>query len=117
MTRSDIIELANEFTERKGEKILDMNLLFASTCMGICKKGRHWWRKWDVQFNTVQGQTTYDLTNPATFTPALTDIAVEEIISISLIIATGFGQGGFVGGQFGGSATVPFFDLTPIFDH
>ena len=40
----------------------------------------------------------------------LTDIAVEEIISIILILATGFGQGGFGGGQFGGGDP----GLTPI---
>lgn len=101
MNRSDIIELANQYTERKGEKILDLNLVFASTCIDICKRGRHWWRKWDVTFNLTQGIVTYDFTVPANFTPNLTDVAVEEIIGIVLIL------------QVNPLQTV---DLTPIFD-
>src|SRR5579872_679429 len=101
MTRSDIIELVNAYTERKGEKILPMQLVFATTCMDICKRGRHWWRKWDVTFNLTQGVTTYDLTTAANFTPALTNIAVEEIMGVTLITQ---------------SSPLQTVDLTPIFD-
>ena len=101
MTRSDIIELVNSLTERKGEKILPLNLLFNSTCQDICKRGRHWWRKWDVTFNIVPGTQLYDFTVPTIFTPNLTNIAVEEIEAIALIL------------QANPLSTV---DLTPIFD-
>jgi hypothetical protein len=104
MTRSDIIELVNQYTERKAEKIFDMNLLFASTCQDICKRGRHWWRKWDVTFNLTPGVTTYDLTAAANFTPNLTDVAVEEIVSIILIL------------QNGSPTQQQTAELTPIFD-
>lgn len=101
MTISDIIELVQQLTERKAEGILDMNLLFSTTCQDICKRGRHWWRKWDVTFNITQGTTLYDFTNPALFTPNLTNIAVEEIIGVVLITAT---------------SPLQTVDLTPIFD-
>lgn len=101
MLRTDIIELANTYTERKGEKLLDMNLLFASTCMDICKRGRHWFRKWDVTFTMSAGVKTYDMTNAALFTPATTNIAVEEIITIALILQTN---------------PLQMAELTPIFD-
>lgn len=104
MTRSDIIELVNQYTERKAEKIFDMNLLFASTCQDICKRGRHWWRKWDVTFNLTQGVSTYDLTVAANFTPNLTDIAVEEIAHVILIL------------QQGSPTQQQTVELTPIFD-
>lgn len=100
MTRSDIIELAHQLTERKAEKILDMNLLFSSTCQDICKRGRHWWRKGDVTFNMTQGVTTYDLTSIVT-SPALTNQAVDEIMGITLVLQT---------------SPLNTADLTPIFD-
>lgn len=101
MTRSDIIELANSLTERKGEKVLPMMLLFATVCQDICQRGRHWWRKWDVTFNLTQNVKTYDLTNAGNFTPALTDIAVEEIVAINLIMQ---------------ASPLQVVALTPIFD-
>jgi hypothetical protein len=88
-------------TERKAEGILDINLLFSTTCQDICKRGRHWWRKWDVQFNLVQGTTTYDLTVAGNFTPNLTNIAVEEILGVTLITQ---------------ASPLQTADLTPIFD-
>lgn len=102
MTKSDIIELVQQLTERKAEGILDMNLVFSTTCQDICKRGRHWWRKFDVTFQLTQGTPTYDLTNAELFTPPLTNIAVEEIISVVLILQ---------------ASPLQMADLTPIFDH
>jgi hypothetical protein len=102
MLRADIIELVHELTERKAEKILDMNALLNAVCQDICKRGRHWWRRADVTFQiSIAGGTTYDLTNPALFTPNLTDIAVEEISSIILVLQ---------------ASPLQTTELTPIFD-
>lgn len=101
MTISDIIELANELTERKGEKVLDLRLLLSSVLMDVCKRGRHWWRKWDVTFSIGVNATTFDLTNAALFTPNTTNIGFEEIISVYLIT---------------GTTPLQTVDLTPIFD-
>jgi len=103
MNRTDCIELANQLTERKGEKILDLELLYASTVQDICKRNRFWWRKLDVTFSFLQGVPTYDFTQIATNPPsALTEIAVEEITHLGIIL----------------QAANPFQDveLTPIFD-
>jgi hypothetical protein len=103
MNRTDCIELANQLTERKGEKILDLELLYASTVQDICKRNRFWWRKLDVTFSLNQGQTNYDFTQilPTLATP-LPEIAVEEITHLAIIL----------------QAANPFQDteLTPIFD-
>lgn len=86
MTRSDIIELANQLTERKGEKVLNLNLLFAFVCQDICKRERFWWRRVQVNFSMTIGTATYDLTN-ATLFPGLAEIAMEEITKFTIITA------------------------------
>ena len=101
MTRTDIIELANQLTERKAEKMLSLNLVFSTVVQDICKRFRFWWRKLDVTFTMTQNTTTYDFTTITT-TPTLSEIAVAEIIQLAIII----------------QAVNPFQDseLTPIFD-
>lgn len=85
MTRDDAIELANQLTERKAEKILDLKLLYSSVLMDICKRNRFWWRKLDITFSLTQGTTTYDFSKITT-TPSIAGIAVEEITVIALIL-------------------------------
>lgn len=105
MNRTDCIELANQLTERKGEKILDMNLLLNSTIQDVCKRQRFWWRRLDVTFNMTQGTTQYDFTTITT-TPALVEMAVEEIIAIALVS----------GGSIIPTTPPTNPELTPIFD-
>lgn len=89
MTRSDCIELANQLTERKGEKLINLNLLFSTTIQDICKRQRFWWRKLDVTFSLTQGTKTYDFTDATlNFSQSLAEIAVEEMITFALILQT-----------------------------
>lgn len=85
MTRSDIIELANQLTERKAEKVLNLNLLFSHVLQDFCGRNRYWWRRWSVTFTITAGTQTYDLTTIST-TPSLSEITVEEIIKVGLIL-------------------------------
>lgn len=101
MNRADCIELVHQLTERKAEKILNMNLLFSSVVMDICKRSRFWWRKLDVTFTLSPGVTTYDFSTITT-SPAITGIAVEEVVVLSLILQT--------------APTLNSPELTPIFD-
>lgn len=110
MNRADAIELAHQLTERKAEKILNMNLLFSSVCMDICKRARFWWRKLDVTFTFTAGTKTYDFSTLAT-TPAITGIAVEEIVVISLILPFGNSN---VATQI--TPSLSTLELFPIFD-
>lgn len=85
MTRSDIIELANQLTERKGERVLNLPLLFSHVLQDFCGRNRYWWRNFYATFSTVSGQQDYDMSDSAVFTPDLTEIAVEEITEVALI--------------------------------
>lgn len=87
MTRSDCIDLANQLTERKGEKLINLNLIFSTTVQDICKRQRFWWRKLDITFTLTQGTTTYDFTTITT-TPSISEIAVEEVITLAIILQT-----------------------------
>lgn len=104
MNRADCIELVHQLTERKAEKILNMNLLFSSVVMDICKRARFWWRKRDITFTLTAGTTTYDFSTITT-TPSITGVAVEEITVLALILQAP-------------SSTVQINapELTPIFD-
>lgn len=84
MTRSEIIELSNQLTERKGERVLNLQSLYRFVVQDIAKRQRFWWRRILVNFSLTTGQTTYDLTNAALF-PSLIEIAIEEITKFSLI--------------------------------
>lgn len=86
MTRSEIIELSNGLTERKGEKVLNLNALFAFVCQDICKRQRFWWRRGQVTFTIVAGTATYDLTTITTVPASqLSEIAVEEITRLEIL--------------------------------
>lgn len=110
MNRADAIELASQLTERKGERILNLNLLLSSVIMDICKRARFWWRKRDITFSMTAGTTTYDFSTITT-TPAITGIAVDEVTVLRLILPfSSFTPGT----QLTPQLTSP--ELTPIFD-
>ena len=84
MQRSEIIELANQLTERKGEKVLNLNTLYRFVLQDIAKRQRFWWRRVQVNFNMTVGTPTYDLTNTTLF-PSLAEIAIDEITKFTII--------------------------------
>lgn len=100
MTRSEIIELSNQLSERKGERVLNLQSLYRFVVQDICKRQRFWWRRISVNLTLTPNQTTYDLTTYTT-TPALTEILFEEITKIEIILTIN-----------------PFMkaDVVPIFD-
>ena len=100
MTRDSIVELADQWTERKGKQF-NLSKLYEFACAHVCKQNRFWWRKKFVTFNLVAGTTTYDLTSITT-TPALTETGVEEIITWKIVVAD--------------SSGTTFPELIPIFD-
>lgn len=104
MNRADAIELAHQLTERKAEKILNMNLLFSSVVMDICKRARFWWRKLDITFSMTQGVSTYDFSSITT-TPSITGVAVEEVVVLALILQAP-----------SNNVQINSPELTPIFD-
>lgn len=87
MTRTEIVELANQLTERKGEKVLNTQSLYRIVTQDICKRQRFWWRRKYFSFPTVSGTQTYDLT-AVTTTPAnaMQEILLDEITKFTLII-------------------------------
>lgn len=85
MTRTDIIELANQLTERKAEKILSLPLLFGFVLQDFCGRNRYWWRNYYASFTTVIDQQDYDMSDRSIFTPDLTEIGVEEITEVALL--------------------------------
>ena len=92
MQRQEIIELSNQLTERKGERVLNLQTLFGFVVQDICKRQRFWWRRIQFTFNLVIGQPTYafsDMKADYGLSPvtALDEIAVEEITKFSLIVA------------------------------
>ena len=84
MQRQEIIDLANQLTERKGEKVLSTGTLYRLVLQDICKRQRFWWRRVQVNFLLTIGVPTYDLTNPTLF-PSLAEIAIDEITKFTLI--------------------------------
>lgn len=89
MTRTEIIELANQLTERKGERVLNLQSLYRFIVQDIGKRQRFWWRRIAFSFPLVVGQPTYDLTSVVT-TPAtaMTEISIEEITKFTIILAS-----------------------------
>lgn len=105
MTRSDIIDLVNVLTENKAKPFGNkLQQLYMFIVQDICKRKRYWWRKIIFSFNTQAGSAfqNYDLLTITT-TPAITDIAIEEIIKLELVVP-----------KIG--TTPQFSELTPIFD-
>lgn len=84
MQRSEIIELSNQLTERKAEKVLNTQSLYRFVVQDIAKRQRFWWRRVQVNFLLSINVPTYDLTN-ATLFPSLTEIALDEITKFTLI--------------------------------
>lgn len=84
MTRSEVIELANQLSERKGEKVLTMPTLFRFVVQDICKRQRFWWRRIGLNWTLTPGTKTYDLSDGNLF-PTLKEIAIEEITKITTI--------------------------------
>jgi hypothetical protein len=102
MQRTEIIELSNQLTERKGEKVLNLGTLYRVVLQDICKRQRFWWRRIQVNFPLVIGQTTYDLTTITTVPAnALKEIALDEITKFTLILSP---------------SPLQKAELTPIFD-
>lgn len=100
MNRDEIIELANQLTERKGEKQLNLQSLYRFVVQDICKRQRFWWRRVLVNFALTPATTTYDLTNAALF-PSLAEIALDEITKFTVVLT---------------SSPVQTAELTPVFD-
>lgn len=87
MTRPEIIELANQQSERKAEKIGTLlPSYYRFVCQDICKRQRFWWRRIYFSFQTTPGTPLYDLTQVAT-TPsnAMQEILIEEITKFTLV--------------------------------
>lgn len=100
MKRSEILELSNQLSERKGEKVLSLPLLYTFVLQDICKRQRFWWRRVLVNFSLTANTKTYDLTD-ATLFPSLTEIALDEITKFTLILV---------------SSPLQKAELDPIFD-
>lgn len=89
MIRTEIIELANQLSERKAEKTgVLLPSFYRFVCQDICKRQRFWWRRVQFSFQTVAGTPTYDLTQVTT-TPAnaMSQLLLEEITKFTLILA------------------------------
>ena len=61
-TRSQLIELADRRTERRGSKTLDLNSEFLLALQFLCMDRRWSWRRKLAFFQIVAGQWQYDLT-------------------------------------------------------
>jgi hypothetical protein len=102
VTRTEILEIANQLTERKGEKVLNMQTLYRLVLQDICKRERFWWRRVQVSFTLAVGVSIYDLTTIVTV-PAnqLLEIALDEITKFTLILTPN---------------PLQVVELTPVFD-
>jgi hypothetical protein len=87
MTRDEIIELALNFAERKGEKVLNLKSLYTFVVQDICKRQRFWWRRVQFNFNAVANTQTFDLTTVVTVPAnAMAEILLDEITKFTLIL-------------------------------
>lgn len=87
MQRSEIIELANQLSERKGERVLNLQSLYRFVVQDICKRQRFWWRRIRFSFTLSVGVPTYDLSTITTV-PAnvMNETALDEITKFTLIL-------------------------------
>ena len=106
LTRTEIIELSNTLTERKGEKVLNLQSLYRFVLQDICKRQRFWWRRILVNFALTQNQTTYDMNN-ATLFPSLAELAIEEITKFTVIL---------VASPYQTAELLPMFDPETLID-
>lgn len=87
MQRSEIIELSNQLTERKGEKVLNLQSLYRFVVQDICKRQRFWWRRIQFNFTATAATQTFDLTSITTVPAnAMTEILLDEITKFSIIL-------------------------------
>ena len=97
MTRTEIIELASQLTERKGEKVLNLQSLYRFVVQDIAKRQRYWWRRVLAPLTITPPTTKYDLTAIAGFS----EIAFDEITKFTIITSPN---------------PLQVVDLTPLFD-
>lgn len=100
MQVDEIIELSNQLTERKAEKVISLPNLYRFVVQDICKRQRFWWRRILVNWTLTPNTKTYDFTN-ATLFPSLAEIAIEEITKLTIIIT---------------ASPLNKVELTPVFD-
>jgi hypothetical protein len=87
MQRSEIIELAMQFVERKGEKVLNLQSIYRLVLQDICKRERFWWRRIQFNFNAAAATQTFDLTQVTTVPAnAMTEILLDEITKFTIIL-------------------------------
>lgn len=108
MTRTEIIELSNQLTERKGEKVLNIQSLYRIVVQDIAKRSRFWWRRLQFSFPLVTGQPLYDLTSVVT-TPAnaMQEVLLDEITKFTVILSAN---------PFQVAEFVPVFDPETLID-
>lgn len=82
MTRTEIIELSNQLSERKGEKVLNLQSLYRFVLQDIAKRNRFWWRRVLAALTLVPGTATYDLTAISGFS----EIAFDEITKFTVVL-------------------------------
>jgi hypothetical protein len=88
LQRQEIIELALQLAERKGEKTVQLKDLYRFVLQDICKRERFWWRRVAFSFALAAGTATYDLTAIApTPSTALTEINLDEITKFTIILS------------------------------
>jgi hypothetical protein len=63
-TCSQLIELADRRTERRGSKLLDLQSEFLMALQEFCMEKRWPWRRRTTQLTTTAGSWEYDLTDP-----------------------------------------------------
>ena len=88
MQRQEILELALQLAERKGEKTVSLPALYRFVMTDICKRERFWWRRVVFSFTLTIGQPTYDLTQITTVpSTALDEILLDEITKFTIILS------------------------------
>lgn len=95
MTRPEIIELSNQLTERKGERVLNLQSLYRFVLQDIAKRQRFWWRRVFATLPIVANTKTYDIS------ALITDTLFEEITKFTIITSPN---------------PLQTVELTPVFD-
>lgn len=88
MIRQELIELAMQFVERKGEKVLNLQSIYKLVIQDICKRERFWWRRLVFNFTFPSATQTLDLTTVTTVPAnAMQEILFDEITKLTLILS------------------------------
>jgi hypothetical protein len=98
MKVSDIIEIANQRTERRGEKTLNLKAELLGVLQEFCQEHRWYWRRKSCVINTVAATYQYDLTEQGVAN--VTDFEQVSQAGVKLFDASGNVLG----------------KLTPVFD-